>query len=73
MLHWRPGSQQITWEAILVFILNRFVIYHNQKAHHPQWDPAGKELFELAGLAHQDPQHFIEAVGRSFSINPPAI
>jgi hypothetical protein len=65
-----PGSLQFTWEQTLEFLWGRFVTYHKQKAHHPQWDLAGNELFDLAGSARRDQREFVTAVCAKFSIHP---
>jgi hypothetical protein len=40
-----PDVPQLTWEAIK-FIYNRFKLYRDQKAHHPQWDEDGQRLWD---------------------------
>ncbi|MBI1955224.1 MAG: hypothetical protein HYS38_02410 [Acidobacteria bacterium] len=41
-----PQIPQILWDKVLTFIYNRFITYPNQKASHPQWDDAGKALWD---------------------------
>lgn len=39
---------QLTWEEVLNFLHDRFRTYQKKKAHHPQWDSVGQELFKRA-------------------------
>jgi hypothetical protein len=43
-----PEVPQLTWEALLGFIFDRFRRYRRQKVAHPQWDETGRALWELA-------------------------
>lgn len=57
-----PLVPQITWDHVLDFIYNRFVLYRNQKCQHPQWDNTGKCLFRVAtnSSSTEDFAHSIE-------------
>lgn len=61
-----PKAEQVLWDEILQFIFDRFRQFRAQKAHHPQWDPAGQRLYELAEEAHGDGDHFKEGVREAF-------
>lgn len=43
-----PDVPQVTWDKLLEFTFDRFVRYKNQKVSHPQWDDAGKSLWDHA-------------------------
>jgi hypothetical protein len=40
-----PAIKQILWSDIFLFMYNRFKEYEGPKANHPQWDHAGKILW----------------------------
>jgi len=43
-----PGVAQLTWDEILKFIYCRLNRYKEHKAHHEQWDYAGKWLYDIS-------------------------
>jgi hypothetical protein len=43
-----PSVIQLEWDEVLTFIYTRFNSYHDQKAHHGQWDFIGKHLFRYS-------------------------
>jgi hypothetical protein len=61
-----PGAVQLLWDEILRFILDRFDRYHRQKAHHPQWDSPGRQLYDLAAEARGDFIRFKQSVDAAF-------
>jgi len=52
-----PDALQITWYQVLTFIYQRFQSYRGLKWDHPQWDRAGRFLWEAAAQLH-DVQEF---------------
>lgn len=43
-----PDAVQLTWDDLIIFIYKRFTSYRTQKAHHNQWDPIGRTLYQIA-------------------------
>lgn len=56
-----PCVPQITWHQVLSFIYGRFDNYKREKAHHPQWDEAGRKLWKLFEQ-YSDVDQFTEEV-----------
>jgi hypothetical protein len=61
-----PLAVQLVWDEILQFIFDRFRLFRGQKAHHPQWDPAGRRLYALARAARMDVDQFKLGVEGAF-------
>jgi hypothetical protein len=52
---------QLTWGEILTFLHYRFSKYQKKKAHHPQWDVVGHELYEIA-TRNRDSQQYLSEI-----------
>jgi hypothetical protein len=57
-----PEVLQLTWDAVIGFVWDRFRAYRDQKRHVEQWDDAGKLLKQLSDAG--DRAAFIGEVAR---------
>lgn len=56
-----PQVPQKLWPQVLDFIYTRFREYHRQKASHPQWDIAGRTLWDWYRQS-SGPSEFVQRV-----------
>jgi hypothetical protein len=61
-----PQAAQVVWDDMLAFIFERFQLFRNHKAHHPQWDCAGQHLFNLAAKRPAKLARFVLDVHAAF-------
>jgi hypothetical protein len=57
-----PEALQLTWDAVIGFVWDRFRAYRDQKRHVEQWDDAGRFLRQLSDAG--DRAAFIGEVAR---------
>lgn len=67
-----PGALQLDWGEILEFIHHRFRLFRAQKAHHPQWDTAGRRLYDISRQAREDEDRFRDLAHAAFFKVTPA-
>jgi hypothetical protein len=61
----KPNVLQITWEAALTFVHQRFSEHRSRKMDHGQWDPTGTTLWDLSNT--QSSERFVQKVTDRFS------
>lgn len=57
-----PSVVQLTWDAILQFIFERFTSYERYKTQHHQWNFTGRFLYNTVIENRQNPDEFIKTV-----------
>lgn len=61
-------AMQIVWTDILDFIYNRFGEYRSRKHDHPQWDDAGKILWNVSAQS-ENTDRFAEFIKKLWDIS----
>lgn len=65
-----PDAVQLPWRDIFDFMLIRFP--EREKNQHDQWDPVGRRLHQMAGMARRDRDVFERLVREAFFPGPRA-